>query len=154
MGMDGYRRRFMSLLGFDTPDDSLVSPSGRDVRPAVIEPTAPVGMSFVKANPNNGVLMHNHDTNENFLVIEGRWEISWEGADGTQSVLLGPLDFIAIPPFVHRRFECVEAAPGKLDGMMLGIIGAKSVSGTPAGVEYSPEAVAAIAAASVSIPGP
>jgi quercetin dioxygenase-like cupin family protein len=104
-------------------------------------------MTFIKANPGNGVPMHNHDTNENFLVIEGKWEVSWEGSEGTQTVRLGALDFIALPPFVHRRFECVEAAEGKADGLMLGIVGARSVTGTPAAVEYSPEAQAEFALA-------
>lgn len=148
MHIDGYRRGFLALLGFDQPtEEGLVSPSGSAVRPVVNEPTAAVGVVYIQCEPGNGVMMHNHDTNENFLVISGRWDISWEGAEGTDKVTLGPRDFIALPPYVHRRFECVEAGDGEAFGLLLGIVGAQSVRGGPAAAEFSPEAQAAMAQA-------
>jgi len=47
------------------------------------------------------------------MPIEGRWMVEWEGPDGNEHVLLDPMDFIAVPIGVQRRFECVEVPVGK-----------------------------------------
>ena len=32
-------------------------------------------MSYVEAEPGNGPILHNHDTNETFVAIRGRWYV-------------------------------------------------------------------------------
>ena len=34
-------------------------------------------MSYVTAEPGNGPMLHNHDTNETFVAIKGRWRVIW-----------------------------------------------------------------------------
>jgi hypothetical protein len=50
-------------------------------------------------------------------------------------VILGPKDVVSFPIGVHRRFECVEAATGKPEGLLLAVI-----AGEAPEAEYSPEA--------------
>ncbi len=146
MNVDGYRRSFLSVLDFVKPDGSdHVSPTGSDVTAAILEPTVNYGVTFVKARPGNGVMKHNHDTNESFLILEGKWRIGWEGADGNDDVLLGRYDFITFQPGVYRDFECVEAGENGEHGLLLGIIMATLPDGTPATAEFSAEAKAKMA---------
>ena len=144
MDVDGYRRSFFSILDFEGElEDGQVSPAGDTVRPAVVEPSANFGMAYVKAQPGNGVMMHVHDTNESFVVIEGVWSMDWEGGDGDESVVLRARDFVTFPPFVQRSFRCIEAGAGLDYGLLLAIV-AGSSEGRPA-AEFSPEAKVALA---------
>jgi len=34
-------------------------------------------MSYIEAKPGNGPKLHNHDTNETFVAIKGRWRVIW-----------------------------------------------------------------------------
>ena len=118
------QRTFLNVLGFSQPKgEGQFSPFG-DLAPAAISHVrAGFGMAFVAAKPGCGVLMHTHDTVETFMVMHGKWKLEWELENGTEAVMLGPLDFIACPIGVQRRFECVEAGPGREEGLLLGVIG-------------------------------
>lgn len=131
------KRTFLSVLGFEQPrGDIQHSPFGNHVSPRISTQPTGYGAAFVRARPGCGVLMHAHDTTECFMPIEGRWKIEWEGAKGTDHVVLDPLDFIAVPVGVQRRFECIEAPESKEEGTLFAII-----SGEAPAVEWSPEAV-------------
>lgn len=141
MDIEGYRRGFLSVLGFDQPDgEKQVSPTGSAVVPAINNVGANFGCAFVRAEPGQGVMMHVHDTNETFMVVEGMWRVTWEGDKGDESIDLEPYDFISFPPNVQRRFQCMRAPQGKDKGLLLGILNAHTSEGTPAAVEWSPEA--------------
>lgn len=77
-------------------------------------------MSYVEAKPGNGPKLHNHDTNETFIALSGRWKVIW-GRDEDQSIELGPLDVCAVPPFVPRRFINIEPAHGQESGLLMAI---------------------------------
>lgn len=77
-------------------------------------------LSYIKAEPGNGPSLHNHDTNETFICLEGRWKIIW-GKNADKSVILEKYDVCSVPPYVPRRFECVEPAPGKKEGLLQAI---------------------------------
>lgn len=131
-------RSFLNVLGFSQPrGEGRYSPFGDKAQAAVSHLRAGFGMAFVSARPGKGVLMHTHDTVETFMVMRGKWKLEWETAGGTESVLLEPLDFIACPVGVQRRFECVEAAPGETEGLLLGVIGGNEPAAeiSPAGVQ-------------------
>jgi mannose-6-phosphate isomerase-like protein (cupin superfamily) len=138
------KRAFLNVLGFDQPDSDgkQYSPFGDQAKPAVSHLKAGFGISFIAAEPGKGVVMHTHDTVETFMSIKGSWTIEWEGPDGVESVVLAPLDFMACPVGVQRRFECFEPAAGEREGLLLGMVEGNS----PAG-EYSPEAVERLIAA-------
>jgi quercetin dioxygenase-like cupin family protein len=148
MKLEEYHRAFYSVIGFEQPKgDEQYSPFGDAVRPVINHMKPGFGVAFVKASPGHGAPMHAHDTHETFMVVEGKWRLEWEGADGKEHVILGPKDFICFPIGVQRRFICEESAPGKTEGVLLGII-----TGDEPAVEYSPEVRDQLIAAGVLQP--
>ena len=137
MALADCQRTFLNVLGFSQPKgDGQFSPFG-DLAPAAISHVrAGFGLAFVAAKPGCGVLMHTHDTIETFMVMHGKWKVEWELASGTEGVTLEPLDFIACPIGVQRRFECLDAGAGRDEGLLLGIIG-----GDAPAAEISPEGI-------------
>jgi mannose-6-phosphate isomerase-like protein (cupin superfamily) len=131
------KRAFLNVLGFDQPrGEGQFSPFGDKAKARVSHLTAGFGISFIQAAPGKGVLMHTHDTVETFMAIKGSWKIEWEGDAGNDSVVLQPLDFIACPVGVQRRFECVDAPEGESEGLLLGAIG-----GNAPAAEISPQGI-------------
>ena len=131
-------RTFLNVLGFSQPlGEGQFSPFGNLAPAAVTHLRAGFGLAFIGAKAGCGVLMHAHDTVETFMVMHGRWKVEWELDSGTEGVTLDPLDFIACPIGAQRRFECVEAGPGRDEGLLLGVIGgdAPAVEISPAGIE-------------------
>ncbi len=148
MQLPDCQRTFLNVLGFSQPKGAgQFSPFG-DLAPAAITHVrAGFGLAFIAAKPGRGVLMHNHDTVETFMVMHGKWKVEWELDSGTEGIALDALDFIACPVGVQRRFECLDAGPGQAEGLLLGVIGGD----TPA-AEFSPGAVQRLLAAGIYTP--
>lgn len=142
------RRAFLNVLGFSQPTGpGQVSPFG-DMAPAAISHLkAGFGLAYISARPGKGVSMHTHDTVETFIAIKGRWKLEWELDTGVEGRVLEPLDFIACPIGVQRRFECLESAPGDDEGLLLGII-----AGDAPAAEGSPEAIQRLLEAGIFTP--
>lgn len=138
MALESCQRSFYNVLGFSQPESEgeVFSPVGDVAKPKVDHLQAGFGMAYVEAEPGKGVLMHTHDTNETFVVVEGSWKFEWEGENGDEHVILEEKDVVSFPTNVQRRFECVSARPGKSTGMIMAVVG-----GDTPGVEWSPEAV-------------
>jgi len=61
-------------------------------------------LGIASCPPGQGPGLHVHyKTHETFFALTGRWEIQW-GDQGEESTILEPLDLIAVPPAVTRRF--------------------------------------------------
>ena len=70
------------------------------------------------------MMMHNHDTNETFIAMTGRWRASWEGQNGgVEHVDLDPLDVVSFPPGLIRRFENVTAGDPNAEHILMFVIG-------------------------------
>ena len=135
--VEGYHRTFRNVIGFEQPEGSeTYSPIGDDAKPFVSHLQPGFGMGYVEAAPGQGVMMHTHDTNETFVIMEGTWAMEWEGDNGDERVVLEEKDVISFPPGIQRRFECQSAREGKDKGLLLGVIG-----GDTPGAEFSPESV-------------
>ncbi|CAN7772560.1 hypothetical protein LJR290_007602 [Variovorax sp. LjRoot290] len=147
MQLPQYQRVFRNVLGYRQPaaaDPAQFSPVG-DLAPAAVSHLqAGFGVAFVSALPGKGVAFHVHDTVETFMVMNGRWRVEWEGEGDVLRHSLGPLDFIACPVGVQRRFECEAAEAGRTEGLLLAII-----AGEAPAVEYAPQELALMAAAGV-----
>jgi len=133
-------RELINVIGFQPPEDQdsadVVSPVGEDVSlQAAIPISEGFNMGFVKAEPGKGPLMHNHDTNETFMPVKGKWRCAWNEGDDYEFIDVGPCDVVSFPPGVMRRFECVEAPEGETEGLMLFVIG-----GDAPGAEFSDKA--------------
>lgn len=112
--LPGHERRNYLVIG-----TGLVVDGGKDPLSAI-----PIRegfqMSYVEARPGNGPKLHNHDTNETFIALKGRWRIIW-GLGEAHSVDLEPLDVCAVPPFVPRRFINLTPAEGSDVGLLLAV---------------------------------
>ncbi len=142
--VEGCFRTFRNAIGFKQPEGSgeTYSPIGDEATPLISHLQPGFGIAYVSAKPGQGVLMHTHDTNETFVVMEGTWKFEWEGADGNDHVILGERDIVSFPPGPHRRFECMAAREGANEGMIMGVIG-----GDEPGAEFSEESVEIMKAA-------
>lgn len=123
MQLPEFRRAFYNVLGFEIPKGpGEFSPFGDAAIAPISHLEAGFGLSFIRAEPGKGVVMHTHDTVESFMVIKGTWKLYWEGDKGVDHIVMQPLDFIAVPVGVQRRFECATPEEGKSEGLLLAVI--------------------------------
>ena len=121
------RRKLYAVIGFQPPmtdNPAATSPVGDDASamPA-IGIAEGFNLGYCKAKPGKGPLMHNHDTNETFIAMTGRWRCEWNEGDAMEHVDLNPLDVISFPVGVARRFMNVTYdEPGK-EHILMFIIG-------------------------------
>ena len=103
-----YTRTLYSVIGFQDPesdDPAVTSPVGEEAAAqCAIGIREGFNLGYAEAYPGKGASMHNHDTNETFIPMTGRWRCSWE-VDGTvEHIDIGPLDVVSFPAGVIRRF--------------------------------------------------
>src|SRR5919201_1568409 len=135
------RRKLYGVMGFRPPLDrassAATSPVGED---ASAMPAISIAEGFNpgygKARPGKGPLMHNHDTNETFIPMTGRWRCEWNEGEAMPYVDLVPYDVISFPPGVARRFMNVTYnEPGK-EHLLMFVIG-----GNQPQAEFTPAAM-------------
>jgi len=134
-------RQLFAVIGFQPPKKkggkATTSPVGDDASamPA-IGIAEGFNLGYCKAKPGKGPLMHNHDTNETFIPMTGRWRCEWNEGKAKQRVDLGPYDVISFPTGVARRFMNVTYdEPGK-EHLLMFIIG-----GNQPRAEFTPAAM-------------
>ena len=135
------RRKLFAVIGFQPPKNkrsmATTSPVGDDASsmPA-IGIAEGFNLGYCKAKPGRGPLMHNHDTNETFIAMTGRWRCEWNEGKAKQYVDLGQYDVISFPTGVARRFMNVTySEPGK-EHLLMFIIG-----GNQPRAEFTPAAM-------------
>ena len=134
------RRKLYAVIGFQPPDtdsEAATSPVGDDASamPAIAIAEG-FNLGYCKAKPGKGPLMHNHDTNETFITMTGRWRCEWNEGSAMEYVDLNPLDVISFPVGVARRFMNVTYdEPGK-EHILMFIIG-----GNQPQAEFTPAAM-------------
>ena len=79
-------------------------------------------LGFCKCKPGKGPLMHNHDTNETFMPITGKWRCEWNEGDDFQSVDVGPCDVVSFPPGCARRFMNITENESDVEHVLLVVI--------------------------------
>ncbi len=126
--MKGCIRTLYNVIGFQPPPgegDAVTSPVGDEAsRLAAIPISEGFNLGYCRAKPGNGPMMHNHDTNETFIPMTGRWRCSWENEKGeTEYVDVGPLDVVSFPPGVARRFENITDGPPNEEAILMFVIG-------------------------------
>jgi mannose-6-phosphate isomerase-like protein (cupin superfamily) len=117
------RRKLYAVIGFQPPE-SGDSPVGANASamPA-ISIAEGFNLGYCRAKPGKGPLMHNHDTNETFIALTGRWRCEWNEGEAMEHVDLEPYDVISFPVGVARRFMNVTYdQPGK-EHLLMFIIG-------------------------------
>lgn len=122
-------RELLNVIGFKPPkaEEDGHSPVGADASAiTAIDIFEGFNLGFVKCKEGCGPLMHNHDTNETFMPITGKWRCHWNEGDDYEYVDLGPCDVVSFPPGLQRRFSCIEAPEGETESVMLLVIGGKN----------------------------
>jgi mannose-6-phosphate isomerase-like protein (cupin superfamily) len=130
------RRKLYAVIGFQPPEEGD-SPVGADAStmPAIAIAEG-FNLGYCKAKPGKGPLMHNHDTNETFIAMTGRWRCEWNEGAATEHVDLERYDVISFPVGVARRFMNVTYdEPGK-EHLLMFIIG-----GSEPQAEFTPAAM-------------
>ncbi|MEA2807518.1 MAG: hypothetical protein QOJ17_1659, partial [Rhodospirillaceae bacterium] len=114
----------MNVFGFEPPEGAdAVNPVGDDT-PSAIKPKAGFSVGYLKARPHNGPVLHNHNTNETFIPLSGKWRFSWEASPAhIETVDLDPYDTVSFPPGVPRMFENLVPAVDEGEGLLLAIVG-------------------------------
>ena len=79
-------------------------------------------LGFCRCLPGKGPLMHNHDTNETFMPITGKWRCEWNEGDDFQSVDVGPCDVVSFPPGCARRFMNITENESDVEHVLLVVI--------------------------------
>src|SRR3954447_3418361 len=125
------RRKLYAVIGFQPPMDrasgAATSPVGDDASsmPAIAIAEG-FNLGYCKAKPGKGPLMHNHDTNETFIPMSGRWRCEWNEGEAMEYVDLDPYDVISFPPGVARRFMNVTYDEPDREHLLMFIIGGNS----------------------------
>ena len=134
------RRKLYAVIGFEKPKTdsaAATSPVGEDASamPAIAIAEG-FNLGYCRAKPGKGPLMHNHDTNETFIALTGRWRCEWNEGAAMEHVDLEPYDVISFPVGVARRFMNVTYdEPGK-EHLLMFIIG-----GNQPQAEFTPAAM-------------
>lgn len=76
-------------------------------------------VAVVRCAPGKGTLHHDHETNEVFMPLKGRWKVFWGTDETSRFVILDPWDVASCPPHVMRGFRNV----GDDEGLLFVIVG-------------------------------
>jgi hypothetical protein len=120
-------RTLIAVIGFQPPaasNDATTSPVGDDASamPAIAIQEG-FNLGYCKAKPGKGPLMHNHDTNETFIPMTGKWRCEWNEGDATEGIDLDPFDVISFPVGVARRFMNVTYDEPDREHLLMFVIG-------------------------------
>src|SRR5215211_8767608 len=126
--MPGCIRTLYNVIGFQPPKGrggAVTSPVGDEASQlAAIKISEGFNLGYCRAKPGNGPMMHNHDTNETFIPMTGRWRCSWENPeDKVEFVDVGPLDVVSFPAGAIRRFENVTPGVDSAESILMFVIG-------------------------------
>ena len=121
------RRKLYAVIGFQPPktdEAAVTSPVGDHASSMPAIPIAEgFNLGYCKAKPGTGPLMHNHDTNETFIAMTGRWRCEWNEGPHREYVDLAPYDVISFPVGVARRFMNVTFDEPNKEHLLMFIIG-------------------------------
>ena len=150
--MPGCERILYNVIGFQPPKTERggkQSPVGtRASRMAAIKISEGFNLGYCRALPGRGPMLHNHDTNETFIAMTGKWRASWlNPRGGLEHVDLKPLDLISFPPGAIRRFMNVTRGPKNQPSILMFVIGGNAPSS-----EFTADSMQQIAAAG-ALPG-
>lgn len=131
-------RELINVIGFRPPENegTVVSPVGSDAaRQSAIPIAEGFNLGFARCKPGRGPLMHNHDTNETFMPITGRWRCAWNEGEDYDYIDVDPCDVVSFPPGIARRFMNITEGEPDTEHVLLFVI-----AGNAPQAEFTPDA--------------
>lgn len=121
-------RTLYNVIGFQPPKGeggAVTSPVGEDAaRMAAIKISEGFNLGYCRAKPGKGPMMHNHDTNETFIPMTGKWRCSWIDEKGNVDYVdAEPFDVVSFPAGCARRFENITEGDPNQDSILMFVIG-------------------------------
>lgn len=108
----GHERVLYGALGTGTADEQIFK---------AVKAAENFHIDFIKAGPGQGAALHSHDSEEVFIVMTGRWKVTW-GTHGEHQLELDQFDGVSVPSGVMRSFENL----GDKENVLMAIIGGKT----------------------------
>jgi mannose-6-phosphate isomerase-like protein (cupin superfamily) len=108
----GHERVLYGALGTGTADEQIFK---------AVKAAENFHIDFIKAGPGQGAALHSHDSEEVFIVMTGRWRVTW-GTQGENELELGQFDGVSVPSGVMRSFENL----GDQEHVLMAIIGGRT----------------------------
>jgi hypothetical protein len=103
-------RELINVTGFQPPSDEskAVSAVGSAAARLVAIPISEgFNLGFVRCKPERGPLMPNHNTNQTFMVIMGRWRRAWNKETPTNTWMWA----LSTPYPSHPREQAQKGSP-------------------------------------------
>jgi hypothetical protein len=121
-------RTLYNVIGFQPPKGeggAVTSPVGEDAaRMAAIKISEGFNLGYCRAKPGKGPMMHNHDTNETFIPMTGKWRCSWIDEKGNVDYVdAEPFDVVSFPAGCARRFENITEGDPDKESILMFVIG-------------------------------
>ena len=112
--MSSTARKLLSVIGLGGDVETPINTG------APIVDAAGMTMTLAVCPPGQGPSLHaHHQTYENFTVLKGRFEVTWND-DGSGRVELDEFDTISVPPKVNRAFRNIGESEGILQVLISG----------------------------------
>ncbi len=108
----GHERVLYGALGTGTADQQIFK---------AVKAAENFHIDYIKAGPGQGAALHSHDSEEVFIVMTGRWKVTW-GTRGENTLELDQFDGVSVPSGVMRSFENL----GDRENVLMAIIGGKT----------------------------
>jgi len=100
-GLPGGGARLALVVGYGMTED-------RRAVPRLHEPHS-FNLAWLRSKPGEGMLRHRHHKTQVVTVKSGRWRVTLNDGPAAESVELGQLDMLSVPPGSWRQFELLEA---------------------------------------------
>ncbi len=132
--LPGGRAQLSPVIGPGTVED-------RRARPTLTDPHG-FGLAWLRAVPGEGVLTHRHDRTQVLTAKAGRWAVTINVGDAAQTVELGSLDTLSVPPGAWRAITLLDAGDRDTGELLVVTGGDERVQ-----LDWAPSVVAAARAA-------
>ena len=109
-------RELINVIGFQPPkeESAAVSPVGAESsRNSAIPISEGFNLGFARAKPGCGPLTHNHNTNETFMPITGRWRVACGRTRRRADCDKGAARAAAPQPPIAAQLRCGEYRAGR-----------------------------------------
>src|SRR5438270_4399680 len=108
-----YERDIINMVGMGVTENAALKPN-------VKEGAAGFSVTYVRAKTGKGAALHRHATEEVFIPVKGRWQVSWLDGEEGRTIDLDEGAVINAPIGIYRGFRGLTDAP---DSPLMAVVG-------------------------------